>query len=154
MKVILREDVEHLGHMGDTVTVAAGYGRNYLLPRNLAVAADSASAKQVEHELRIIKRREERMHKELEGVKSTLDGVQIDVLAKAGEEGKLFGSITTLHIAEKLAEKGHEVDRRKIILAEPLRSLGEHEVVIRLTRGVEATIKVVISAQEEEAVPS
>ncbi len=148
MKVILREDVDNLGDMGETVNVAPGYARNYLLPRRLAVQAESASAKQIEHEMRIIGKREQKRHAELVQVAGTLEGVTLQFTAKAGAEGKLFGSITNLHISNKLAELGHQVNRRKIQLAEPLKSLGEHAVSIQLTSGVGATIKVIVEAEE------
>ena len=153
MKVILCEDVENLGPIGETVNVAPGYARNFLLPRRLAVAADSASAKQIEHEMRIIRKREAKQNAELAKVANTLNGLKLEFIAKAGEEGKLFGSITNHHIADKLKEAGHDVDRKRIHLDEPLKSLGEHAVTIRFAREVEATIKVTINAEavaEEE----
>ncbi len=150
MKVILCEDVDNLGDMGETVTVAAGYARNFLLPRRLAVQSDSASAKQIEHEMRIIGKREEKRRAGLIEVASTLNNVTVAFTAKVGAEGKLFGSITNLHISSKLEELGHKVNRRKIQLSEPIRSLGEHEVAIQLTSGVGATIKVVVKAEEPE----
>ncbi len=148
MKVILCEDVDNLGEMGETVNVAPGYARNYLLPRRLAVSADSASARQIEHEMRIIKKREERRRKELAEVAQGIDGTKIVFKAKAGSEGKLFGSVTTLHIAQKLEELGHNINRRKIDLSEPIKSLGEHEVTLRLKSGIEAKINVVVEAEE------
>ncbi|MDK1022508.1 MAG: 50S ribosomal protein L9 [Candidatus Hydrogenedentes bacterium] len=151
MKVILCEDVDNLGDMGETVNVAPGYARNYLLPRRLAVHAESASAKQIEHEMRIIGKREQKRRAELVQVAGTLEGVTLEFTAKAGAEGKLFGSITNLHISNKLAELGHQVNRRKIQLAEPLKSLGEHAVSIQLTSGVGATIKVIVEAEEPES---
>lgn len=152
MKIILREDVDNLGTMGETVNVAPGYARNYLIPKKFAVTAESASAKQVEHELRIIKKREEKLRKVQGEYKGTIDGVKVEFIAKASEEGKLFGSVTSLHLAEKLREAGHEVDRRRIMLKEPLKSLGEHEVALRIAPGIEATIHVTI-AKDEEAAP-
>ena len=149
MKVILREDVENLGAMGETVNVAPGYARNFLLPRKFAVTEESASANQIEHELRIIKRREEKLRKEQGEYKGTIDGVKIEFLAKVSEEGKLFGSVTSLHIAEKLQEAGHQVDRKRIVLKDPLKSLGEHEVMLRIAPGIEAAIHVIIAKDEE-----
>ncbi len=150
MKVILCEDVDNLGDMGQTVNVAPGYARNFLLPRRLAVQADSASAKQIEHEMRIIGKREGKRRAELVEVASTLEGVTVEFTAKSGGEGKLFGSITNLHISNKLEEQGHKVNRRKIQLSEPIKSLGEHEVAIQLASGVGATIKVIVNAEEPE----
>lgn len=153
MKVILCEDVENLGPIGETVNVARGYARNYLLPRRLAVVADSASAKQIEHEMRIIRKREAKQNAELAEVAKTLEGIKLEFTAKAGSEGKLFGSITNHHIADKLKEAGHDVDRKRIQLGEPLKTLGEHAVTIRFSRAVEVAIKVTITAEagSEEA---
>lgn len=152
MKVILCEDHDNLGNMGDTVIVAAGYARNFLLPRKLAVLADSASAKQLDHEMRIIRGREEKKRAALGGVKDALAGTTLEFTAKAGEEGKLFGSITSHHIADRLIEMGHSVDRRKVTLTEPLKSVGEYEVSVRLGREIDATIKVRIVAEEVQEV--
>ena len=154
MKVILCEDVDNLGDMGDTVSVAPGYARNYLLPRKLAVVADSASAKRIEHEMRIIKKREAKRREGLAEVARTLDAVQVVFKAKAGAEGKLFGSITTLHIAERLHELGHPVNRRKIQLADPIKFLGEHDIVVRLASGIDAMLKVIVEAEESEEPPA
>ncbi len=155
MKIILSEDVENLGDMGDTVNVAAGYARNYLLPRRMAVAADSVSAKEIEHHQRTIKRREEKRNKELGAVVDALEGVHVSLTAKASPEGRLYGSVSTINIAEKLAEQGHEVDRRKINIAEPIKSVGDHTITLRLAKGIEATIKVTVEgeagAEPEEA---
>lgn len=153
MKVILCEEVDAVGEMGDTVSVAAGYARNFLIPRKLAVPAESSSAKRIAHEMHIIKRREEKLRQKYGNVKKTLDGAKVEFTVKAGEEGKLFGSVTTLHIAAQLATIGHEVDRKKIRLKEPIKSVGEHEVAIRLMKGLEATVKVIVHAEavsEEE----
>ncbi len=145
MKVILSEDVENVGTMGSTVQVADGFARNYLIPRRLAVQADSASAKQIEHELAIIKRKEERLRAELTKVSREIEKLTIEIQMRAGEEEKLFGSVTTSMIAEKLEEKGHAVDRKKIALSEPIKALGIYSVPVKLGCGVEATIKVWVS---------
>lgn len=150
MKVILCEDVENLGHMGDTVSVAPGYARNYLIPRKYAVAADTASAKQIEHELRIIRRRDEKRRKEFNAIRDKVDGLRLELFARAGEDGKLFGAITNRDIAEKLAELGHPIDRKTILLKDPLKALGDFEVTIRMTRGIEAKILVRVSASNAD----
>ena len=147
MNVILCEDVDNLGSMGDQVKVANGYARNFLLPRQLAVVADSANAKQIEHELRIIRKREVKLRVELTEVSKTISGLKVEITQKAGESGKLFGSVTTLHIAAALKEMGHEVNRRKIKLSEPLKTAGTHEVSLGLGAGVETTIHVEVIAE-------
>lgn len=150
MKIILCESVPNLGEMGATVTVADGYGRNYLIPNKLAVRVDSASAKQIDHELQIIRRREEAQRAALAQKAATIEGITVEIKARAGEEDKLFGSVTTSQIAEKLAEMGHEVDRKALALDEPIRSLGVFPVTVRLAGGIEANVSVWVSAEEEE----
>ncbi len=155
MKVILCEDVENLGAMGATVKVADGYARNYLIPRKLAVGADSATAKQIEHELAIIKRKEDKRRAELTKFAKQIDGVTTEFQMRAGEEDKLFGSVTNVMIAEKLQEMGHAVDRKSIHLDEPIKSLGIFTVPVKLGSGIEAQVKVWVSklAEETEAAP-
>lgn len=152
MKVILSHDVPNVGKMGATVNVADGFARNFLLPRKLAVGADSASAKQIEHEMRIIKRREEKQRAVLTELAKKLEGVTVEIKARAGEEEKIFGSVTTAHIAEKLAGLGFTVDRKIIVLEEPIKSLGIFAVPVKLASGIEATVKVWVTALEEEAI--
>jgi len=157
MNVILCEDVDNLGSMGDQVKVANGYARNFLLPRQLAVVADSANAKQIEHELRIIRKREVKVRAEMEEVAKTIASVEVKITQKAGENGKLFGSVTSLHIAQALAEQGHEVNRRKIKLSEPIKAVGKYDIVLGLSAGVETTIKLeviadIVKAEEVEEV--
>jgi len=154
MKVILSEDVENVGGMGATVSVADGFARNFLIPRKLAMQADSASAKQIEHEMAIIRRKEERRKAEFGRLAKDLEKVTIEIQMRAGEEEKLFGSVTTAMIAEKLEEKGHAVDRKKIALAEPIKSLGIFTVPVKLGCGVETTIKVWVSAIQDAVAES
>lgn len=151
MKCILCEDVEHLGSIGEEVNVAAGYARNFLFPRRLAVGLETGTARQIEHELRIIRRREETRRTELKGVMGTLEKLVVEITARAGEEGKLFGSVTSLHIAQKLAELGYKVDRKKIKMREPIKSLGVHEIALQLMSGVQGKIKVTVIGEAVHA---
>jgi|SRR5690606_23047464 len=146
VQVILSEDVPNLGDAGDLVSVRPGFARNYLLRLGKAVAATEASVKQLEHQKRVIAEKVARERKLLEGEKAKYEGQVVEITAQAGEEGKLFGSVTAAMIAEKLAERGLEVDRRKIELADPIKELGEHPVVVKLHREVHATITVKVSA--------
>lgn len=150
MKVILCEDVDNLGEMGATVKVAAGYARNYLIPRKLAVLADSASAKQVEHELKIIRKRDERRRAALGEVAKKLEAVTVEIQVRAGEADKIFGSVTAGHIAEKLQEAGFSVDRKQVQLAEPIKSLGIFMVPVRLASGIEPQVKVWVTGLQDE----
>ena len=112
MKVILCEHVSNLGEMGETVNVADGYARNFLIPRKLAVSVESASARQIEHEMRIIRKREERVREQLRVVAKQLEEATFEFKARAGQDEKLFGSVTSAQIAEKLKDAGYDVDRR------------------------------------------
>ncbi|HOD50365.1 MAG TPA: 50S ribosomal protein L9 [Candidatus Hydrogenedentes bacterium] len=151
MKVILSENVAHLGDMGATVNVSDGYARNYLFPRKLAVPADSGSAKEMEHQRRIIARREEKVRAELGQEAKALEGQTVEIKARAGENEKIFGSVTSAMIAQKLLELGYKFDRKQIELDEPIKSLGIYTVPVRLMKGIMANIKVWVSAEEPEA---
>lgn len=149
MNVILCDDIENLGEMGQTVKVADGYARNFLIPRRLAVKADSASAKQIEHEMAIIKRREEKRRAEQAKIAKELEKITVEIKVRAGEGDKIFGSVTAGHIAEKLAEMGQEINRKTIVLAEPIKSLGIFKVAVKFPGGIEAQIKVWVTGIEE-----
>jgi large subunit ribosomal protein L9 len=148
MKVILKEDVKDLGTIGTIVDVAPGYGRNYLIPRNLAVEATSKNVKYFEHQKRLILARAKKIRQSAEDVARSLSEVTLTISALAGEEDKLFGSVTSRDIAEELAGKGFEIDRRKILLDEPIKKLGTHEVQIKLHQDVTATVKVEVVKTE------
>lgn len=150
MNVILCENVENLGVMGQQVKVADGYARNYLIPRKLAVRADSATAKQIEHELRIIKRREEKQRTALSAVADKLRSLTLEFKMRAGDEDKIFGSVTTAMIAEKLVELGFEVSRKQVVLEDPIKSLGIFAVTVKLFPGIEAPIKVWVTGLQDE----
>lgn len=152
MEVVLKEDIENLGHMGDVVKVKDGYARNYLLPRGLVVLANKKNLKALEHEQRMIAQRRERLTKEAQGISAKLAGVSLEFTAKVGEEGRLFGSVTSMDIEKALKEQGHDVERRRIVLHEPIKQVGEYEIPIRLRPEVMPSIKVkVVSEDEPEA---
>lgn len=153
MEVVLKEDIENLGHMGDVVKVKDGYARNYLLPRGLVVLANKKNLKALEHEQRMIAQRRERLTKEAQGISAKLAGVSLEFTAKVGEEGRLFGSVTSMDIEKALKEQGHDVERRRIVLHEPIKQVGEYEIPIRLRPEVMPSIKVkVVSEDEPETV--
>jgi large subunit ribosomal protein L9 len=131
MKVILREDVEKLGKAGDVVKVADGYGRNFLIPRQLAVLANIRNLKALEHDRRVIEARTKKALKAAESLASKLASVSVTIAAKAGEEGKLFGAITSRDIAEALEKAGVPVDRKLIQLADPIKHLGDYKVKVK-----------------------
>lgn len=149
MKVILMQDVMNLGAVGDVVDVASGYGRNYLLPRNLAVAATAKNKRQLEHQQRIREHRIAQAQKDAQGVAEQLKSISCQFTRKTAEDGgRLFGSVTTMDIAEQLQVAGIELDRRRIQLDQPIKSLGDFTVEVRLADDVVSEIKVTVAAEE------
>lgn len=148
MEIILREDVEKLGTRGQVVKVAAGYARNYLLPKKLAVPATEANKKIVEQERQAHLRREAKQEADASELSKLLNGVTVTIAQKAGEQDQLFGSVTSKDISEALEKQNYTVDRRKIQLGEPIRTLGEHKVPVRLHRSVAAEITVIVVREE------
>ena len=151
MEVILKEDIAKLGHRGDVVKVAEGYGRNYLLPRKLAIEATAANKAVIEQMRQSAVRRSAVEKADAEALAKQLDSAAVAFQRKAGEKDHLFGSVTTADIAEGLEKQGFNIDRRKIQLNEPLKSLGEFEVPIKLHRDVTSRIKVTIEKEAEPA---
>ena len=141
MKVILREDVHNLGKSGELVTVKPGYGRNYLIPRKLAVLASEANMRQLEHERKVIEARQAKLKGQAQETAKALSAVQVKISRKVGEQDKLYGSVTALDIAEALAAQGQKIDRRHIHLLEPIKALGTYDVEVRLHRDVPAKVK-------------
>lgn len=154
MEVILKEDITNLGHRGDVVKVADGYGRNFLLPRKLALQATQTNKAVVEQMKASAARRAATEKAQAEAQVKTLEPVVLSFTRKAGEQGHLFGSVTSADIAAELAAQGFEIDRRKIQLGEPLKSIGEFTVSIRLYREVAARVKVNVVAEAGEAPPA
>jgi large subunit ribosomal protein L9 len=146
VQLILSEDVPNLGRPGDVVKVRAGYARNYLLPRRLAVEANSKNLRAFEHQKSMAMRRRE-TNKELAlKLKQQLEALTLTIGANAGDEGKLFGSVTNIDIERSLRERGFDIERRKILLAEPIKQLGEFTVPVRLDPEVEAGVKLTVAA--------
>jgi len=157
MEVILKEDVANLGHRGDVVKVADGYGRNFLLPRKLALQATDANKAVIETMKASAARRSASEKVQAEELVAKLAPVVLTFTRKTGDGGHLFGSVTSADIAADLATRGFEIDRRKIVLAEPLKSIGEFSVAIKLHREVTAQLKVQVVAEataEEAAEPA
>lgn len=142
MKIVLKQDVDNLGIPGDVVEVKNGYARNFLIPRKLALKATPQNLRVFEQERKRIEMIRNKDKREAEVLAEKLNGVSVNATVAVGEEDKVFGSVTSQNIADLLAEKGFEVDRRKIQLDEPLKALGAYDVAIKLHSEVEATIKV------------
>jgi len=147
MKLILREDIQGLGKSGEVVTVKDGYGRNFLLPRKLAVLANDQNVRQLEHDRQVISARQAKLKGAAQQQAKGLAGVEVKISRKVGEQDKLFGSVTALDIAEALAAKGQKVDRRAIHLPEPIKTVGTHEVEIHLHHEVTAKVKVEVAPE-------
>jgi large subunit ribosomal protein L9 len=150
MEVILREHVDNLGRRGEIVKVADGYARNFLLPRKLALLATDGNKKQIERERVKFDVKELEEQKVAEAVVARLAGVEIEIARKVGETEALYGSVTSADIAEALAAKGFELDRRKLHLPEPIKKLGEYEVPLKLHREVTTKVKVRVVAEGGE----
>jgi large subunit ribosomal protein L9 len=142
MEIILREHVEHLGRRGDIVKVAAGYARNYLLPRKLALAVNEGNKRQIDRERKNAESRELEEKTQAQAFATRLEELDVAIPRRVGEHNALYGSVTTADIASALAAKGFEIDRRKIVLADPLKAIGQVTVPIKIHRDVTAQVKV------------
>jgi large subunit ribosomal protein L9 len=147
IQVILQQDVDKVGSSGDLIRVRPGFARNYLLPRQLAVPATAAAVRRIEHEKTVAMTRAEKAKKEAREVANALGALAVKIVQKAGEDGRLFGSVTTKDIESALRAQGVAVDRRKIQLAEPIKSVGAYEVPVKLASEVMTTLKVEVVAK-------
>ncbi len=142
MEIILRQDFENLGKTGEIVTVKEGYARNYLIPKGIAYVASPSNKKRLENDIRQQSWRQEKDKKMAEDLADKLSNVSCTIPMQVGEEDKLFGSVTSQHIAEALDKQGYKIDKRKIQLKDPIKSLGIYSVPVKLHGEVEATVKV------------
>jgi large subunit ribosomal protein L9 len=142
MEVILRQHVDTLGRRGEIVKVAAGYARNYLLPRKLALPATAGNKQHVERERRLLDTREAEERAQAEAIAARLSAITVEIARRVGDTEQLYGSVTASDIAEFLNGKGFDIDRRKLILPEPIKAIGEHEVPLKLHRDVTVPLKV------------
>jgi len=142
MKVILKEDVKSIGSMGQTVDVSDGFARNYLVPRGLAVEANLKNIRSLEHEKKVIQEKARKVKNSVQDLANRLANMNVVIKTKAGEEGKLFGSVTTMDIAEQLKNQGIEIDKKKISLDEPIKRLGTYAVNLRLHSEITAQVNI------------
>ncbi len=149
MQVILREEVPNLGTIGDVVKVRPGYARNYLIPRGLALEASTRNLRELEHQKRVVADKRLREHKTASALADKLATVTLSFAMRAGEDGKLFGSVTNLDVHKALGERGFDIDRRRILLDEPVKTLGDHAIVVHVGPDVRATVAVKVVAVEE-----
>lgn len=146
MKVILKENIETLGQIGDVVKVAPGYARNFLLPKGFAVEATEKNAKALEHVKRQMAYKKNKTLEAAKNLVAKLEALTVQLTHQSGEEGKLFGSVTNMEIAAFLKNNGLDIDRKKIVLAEPIKQLGEYSVPVKIHPEVSATLKVTVAA--------
>lgn len=142
MEIILREDIKGLGYKDDIVTVKGGYGRNYLIPQGLAIIASPSNKKMIEENVRQASHKAEKVKKDAEDLAAKLEGTTLEIPAKAGESGKIFGAVTTLQLADALNEKGFDIDRRRISLNQDVKALGEYTAEIDLHKEVKQNITI------------
>ena len=145
--VLLREDVDNLGARGEIVRVKAGYARNFLLPRKLAVVATPGNVKQIEAERAALLKKEARERATAEAQSAQMAGLRLNFERKVGEHGLLYGSVTAMHVADALKEKGYEIDRRRVSLPEPIKETGDYTVAVRLHRDVTVEIPVTVTGE-------
>ncbi len=150
MKVLLLDNIENIGKRGEVKEVKNGLARNFLLPKKLALRATEHNIRTWESRLNSLKLKDAKIVEDAQAIADTLNAVAVSIAVKAGEEDKLFGSVTTQHIADSLKEKGFEIDRKTILLSEPIKSLGSFDVPIKLHPEVTAQIKVDVVKEEEQ----
>ena len=153
MRIILQEPVEHLGNIGELVTVADGYARNYLLPTGRAILANEGNINYVKHHLRGLEKKRIKLQIQGEALRDRLASLTLEFERKVGEQGKLFGSVTAMDIAEKIKESGVEIDRRKIELPEVIKSTGDFKALVKVQIGIVAEVKIVVVSDQEDVVP-
>ncbi len=154
MRVILQEPVEHLGNIGELVTVADGYARNYLLPTGRAILANEGNINYVKHHLRGLEKKRIKLQVQGEALRDRLVSLKLEFERKVGEQGKLFGSVTAMDVAEKLKESGVEIDRRKIELPEAIKSVGDFKALVKVQVGIVAEIGIVVVGDQDDVVPA
>ncbi len=148
MKVILKENIETLGHIGDIVKVAPGYARNYLIPKGFAIEATTRNAKALEHAKRQMEYKKNKVKEQALQLAAKIEALNIVLTHQAGEGDKLFGSVTNMELAENLKSQGLDIDRKKILLAETIKHLGEYTATVKIHPEVTATLKVVVNKAE------
>ena len=148
MQVILKEDVHNLGKAGEVVAVRPGYGRNFLIPQNKAAMATAGNVAAIEHEKKVIAAKNAKLTKDAQSIADRLAKIELNIERAVGEEDKLFGSVTSRDITEALAAKGVEIDHRKLVLTELIKTIGIHTIDVKLGQGVTAQVKLVVSPKQ------
>ncbi len=144
VRVVLREDVQHLGTAGELVRVRSGFARNYLLPRGMAALATAGSIKQIEEQRRLAVVRAAKLKQSADALAQQLAKISVEISRQAGEGERLYGSVTAKDIAEAITAKGYEIDKKKLVMPDAIKDVGEHQVGVKLGSGVEASVKVIV----------
>ena len=147
MEIILKQDIAGLGYKNDTVTVKPGYGRNYLIPQGMAMVASRSNKKMIAENIKQAAHKAEKIKKDAEDIAEKMTDLTLQLGTKAGENGKIFGAITTLQVADALKEKGFDVDRKKITFNTPIKELGDYAVTLNLHREVKPTVNIKVIAE-------
>ncbi len=147
MKIILKDDIKNLGQMGEIVNVSDGYARNYLIPKKLAVEANTKNLKEFEHNKKIIMNKAAKIKETLKETADKLSKVTVTIKSRAGEEDKLFGSVTTMDIAEALKQEGFEIDKKKILIEEPIKRLGTYSVNVKIHPDISSQVKIQVISE-------
>ena len=150
MRIILKEDIEKLGNKGDIIEVADGYARNYLIPKGLALAVTRGNMRLIEEEKKRFLKQREKEIKSAEEISEKLASLEIEIYKKAGENDVLYGSVTSSELADLLTDKGFEIDKKAIIIEEPIKRLGVHYFEVRIHNEIKARVRVVVKKEEEE----
>lgn len=148
MKVILKENIDTLGHIGDIIKVAPGYARNYLIPKGLAIEATVKNAKALDHAKRQLEYKKNKVLEQAKVLAAKIEALTLNLVHQAGEEGKLFGAVTNMELAEQLKAQGIEIDRKRVLLAEPIKTLGEFTATVKIHPELNATLKVQVTKAE------
>lgn len=154
MRVILMADIQRLGKVGDVVQVKEGYGRNFLIPQRLALKADPKNIKAMGHLKQMAQRKAQRQQREVQQLAEAVASVQLTFMRQVGEEGKLFGSVTNIDIQEELVKAGIQLERKQILLKEPIKTLGEHEVKVKIGPAQQVDLKVSVVSHEDSPLPA
>jgi large subunit ribosomal protein L9 len=147
MKIILNQDVKNLGHKDDIVSVKDGYGRNYLIPQGMAKLATPSAIRMLEEEIKQKAFKQDKLKKDADSLKSQLDGLSVLLKTKTGTTGKIFGAVTTLQVANSLKDKGFDIDRRKIVFNDDIKTIGEYKATINLYKEISAEVSVLVESE-------
>ena len=147
MEIILKQDIKGLGYKNDTVTVKPGYGRNYLIPQGLAILANKSNRKMIDENIRQAAHKAAKLQADAEALADEIGDMVFTIITKAGESGKIFGAITALQVADELSDKGFEIDRKQVSFPDPIKTIGDHKVILEIHKKVKKEITITVVAE-------